>query len=145
MNLSQYVKKKNGVPFGHPNSLRNNLKRSLGAKNFSAFWNYWNPIFGFYLGTKVFKPLKRVFSNGVSVVITFIVCGFIHDLVTMLISQKLTLFFTLWFLIMGTAVAVTKRINYDLSRYAWWLRAFVNLVIISLCLLLTIFINKTYS
>jgi hypothetical protein len=61
MNLSEYVEKRNGVPIGHPSSLRNNLHRSLGAKNFSVFWNFWNPIFGYYLGTKVFKPLKKVF------------------------------------------------------------------------------------
>ena len=58
MNLSEHVKKRNGVPVGHSNSVRNNLYRSLGAKNFSAFWNFWNPIFGYYLGVKVFKPLK---------------------------------------------------------------------------------------
>ena len=40
MNLAQYVKKKNGVPMGHPKSLRNNLYRSLGAKNFATFWTF---------------------------------------------------------------------------------------------------------
>jgi septation ring formation regulator EzrA len=28
---------------GHPNSLRNNLQKSISAKNFHTFWNYWNP------------------------------------------------------------------------------------------------------
>jgi hypothetical protein len=63
MKLSEYIKKRNGVPFGHPNSLRNNLERSLGANNFSTFWNFWNPIFGYYLGTTVSRPLKKNISN----------------------------------------------------------------------------------
>lgn len=56
MNLSEYIKKKNGVPIGHPKSLPNNLKRAIGAKNFATFWNNWNPIFGYYLDIKIFKP-----------------------------------------------------------------------------------------
>lgn len=59
MKLSEYIKKRNGVPIGHSKSLQDNLQRSLGAKNFSTFWHFWNPIFGYYLGTKIFKLLKK--------------------------------------------------------------------------------------
>jgi hypothetical protein len=52
MTLGEYIKKRNGVAIGHPQSLKNNLSRSLGAKNFSSFWHHWNPIFGYYLGKK---------------------------------------------------------------------------------------------
>lgn len=100
MTLSDYVKKINGVPFGHSNSLRNNLYRSLGAKNFSTFWNYWNPIFGYYLGKKIFKPLKRIFPIGLALIFTFIFCGLLHDFVTTILRKKISLFFTFWFLIM---------------------------------------------
>lgn len=57
--LTDYVRKRNGVSIGSPRSLINNLYRSLGAKNFSTFWNDWNPIFGYYLGKFIFKPLKK--------------------------------------------------------------------------------------
>lgn len=145
MKLSEYVKKRNGVPFGHSSSLRNNLHRSLGAKNFSAFWNYWNPIFGYYLGKKIFKPLKKVFPTGFSLVLTFIFCGSIHDLITTLIRGKLSLFFSVWFLLMGTMVVFSKCLDYDLSGKRWFFRAFINLSIICSCLFLTNYLNAIFK
>lgn len=141
MKLSEYVKKRNGVPIGHSRSLQYNLQRSLGAKNFSAFWNFWNPIFGYYLGTKIFKPLKRVFPITISLILTFIFCGMVHDLVTTLVRVKLSLFFSVWFFLMGIAVVAAKYINYDLSGKKWLCRVTMNIVIIGLCLLLTILLN----
>jgi hypothetical protein len=141
MKLSEYVRKRNGVPIGHSSSLHNNLQRSLGAKNFSAFWNFWNPIFGYYLGAKIFKPLKRVLPIGFAVILTFVFCGLIHDLVTTIIRGKLSLFFSVWFLLMGTAVTVSKYLKYDLSKKKWIFRAFINLTIIGICLFLTNYLN----
>lgn len=111
MKLSEYIKKRNGVPIGHSRSLQYNLQRSLGAKNFSAFWNFWNPIFGYYLGTKVFKPLKKVFPIAISLILTFIFCGMVHDLVTTLVRGKLSLLFSVWFFLMGIAVVATHKIH----------------------------------
>ena len=145
MNLSEYVKKKNGVPMGHLNSLRNNLHRSIGAKNFPTFWNFWNPFFGYYLGTKIFKPIKKIFPVGFAVILTFLFCGLVHDLVTTLARGKLSLFFAIWFLIMGVVVAVSKKINYDLSHKKWILRALVNLSLIAVCLLLTMYLNTVFN
>ncbi|MDP3469846.1 MAG: hypothetical protein Q8S11_16005 [Daejeonella sp.] len=145
MKLSEYVKKRNGVPIGHSSSLQNNLQRSLGAKNFSAFWNFWNPIFGYYLGTKIFKPLKRELPAGFAVVLTFVFCGLVHDLVTTLIRGKLSLFFSVWFLLMGTAVTVSKFLNYDLSNKKWIFRALMNLTIIGVCLFLTNYLNTIWK
>ncbi len=142
MNLSEYVAKRNGVPIGHPKSLRNNLQRSLGAKNFSAFWNFWNPIFGYYLGNKIFRPLKNILPVAFALVLTFIFCGFVHDLVTTLLRGKLSLFFSVWFFLMGVSVAITKYINYDLSKKVWIFRAVGNVLIIGFCALLTIWLNS---
>lgn len=144
MNLSEYIKRRNGVPLGHPDSLRNNLHKSLGAKNFSAFWNFWNPIFGYYLGTKIFKPLKRVFPPAFSLILTFVFCGFVHDMVTTLIRQKISLFFSVWFLLMAVFVVASKQINYDFSKQPWLLRAFANLSIIGTCFFLTKYLNTFF-
>ena len=142
MKLSEYIKKRNGVPIGHSKSLQNNLKKSLGTKNFSTFWNYWNPIFSYYLGTKIFKPLKKVFPIGISLVLTFVFCGLIHDVVTTLVRGKISLFFTVWFFIMGFMVVISKQLNYDISNQKWILRAFLNLSIIGACLFLTNALNR---
>lgn len=117
----------------------------MGAKNFSAFWNFWNPIFGYYLGTKIFKPLKKIFPVTLAVVFTFIFCGLIHDLVTTLFRNKLSLFFSVWFLLMGIAVAITQYINYDLSQKQWIFRAAINLLIIGFCVLLTLWLNTVFK
>lgn len=145
MNLSQYVKKRNGVPFGHPDSLRNNLYKSLGARNFSTFWSFWNPVFGYYLGTKIFKPLKRLFPSAFSLLLTFVFCGLIHDLVTTVVRGKVSLFFAVWFLLMGIAVLITKHFNYDLSSRKWFVRTLVNLIIIVLCFFLTYCLNIIFK
>ncbi len=145
MTLADYVKKINGVPFGHSNSLRNNLYRSLGAKNFSTFWNYWNPIFGYYLGKKIFKPLKRIFPIGLALIFTFIFCGLLHDFVTTILRKKISLFFTFWFLIMSLFVLISKKINYNLSDQKWIIRTIINLFIIGFCFFLTRFLNTLLS
>ena len=145
MRLSEYVKKRNGVPIGHSKSLKNNLQRSLGAKNFSTFWNFWNPIFGYYLGTKIFKPLKKLFPIALAVILTFSFCGLIHDLVTTLVRGKLSLFFSVWFLLMGTTVTISNYFYYDLSKKEWIFRAFINLTIIGMCLFLTNYLNTIFK
>ena len=113
MNLSDYVKKRNGVPLGATDSLRNMLFRSLGAGRFSIFWKYWNPIWGFYLGNYNFKPLKVIFPPALSLIITFVVCGFIHDLVIMALKREFILQLTPSFLFMGLSVVSGDYLKID--------------------------------
>lgn len=142
MNLGDYIKKRNGVPIGSSKSLSNNLYRSLGAKNFSTFWNYWNPIFGYYLGRFIFKPLKRIFPVAIALLLTFVFCGLLHDLITMLVWGKTSGFFTIWFLAMGFAVLLTDLFQLNFSRQLWIIRALANFSIISICFLLSLFIMR---
>ncbi len=132
MNLSDYVKKRNGVPLGSKNSLRNMFARSLGAGKFSSFGRYWNPIWSYYLGKNIFKPLKIILPSSLSLILTFIICGFIHDSVIMLLRWQFTLIFTPWFLLMGIWVIVSDLIAMDYSKLRWINRALINLVIIGI-------------
>ena len=134
MNLSDYVKRRNGVPLGNSDSLRNMLNRSLGAGKFSIFWQYWNPIWGFYLGKYVFKPLKLILPQALSLIITFVICGFIHDLAIMLLKRKFILLLTPWFLFMGLGVILSDYAKIDYSKFPWIVRAIINIIIISSCL-----------
>ena len=142
MTLTDYIEKRNGVSLGSPRSLRNNFYRSLGSKNFSTFWNYWNPIFGYYLGKLVFKPLKRIFPVTISLLLTLIFCGLIHDTVTTIFRGKISFFFSIWFLFMGLAVLITRIFKHNFSKSLWIVRASINLSIISTCLIITIYINR---
>ena len=134
MNLSDYLKKRNGVPIGNSDSLRNMLMRSLGAGKFSIFWKYWNPIWGYYLGKYIFKPLKIIFPPALSLLITFAFCGFLHDLVIMLLRWNFELLLTPWFLLMGFCVVLGDYAKIDYSKFIWVIRASINILIISSCL-----------
>ena len=136
MNLSNYVKKRNGVPLGNRDSLSNMLNRSLGAGKFSIFWQYWNPIWGYYLGKNIFKPLKFIFPPALSLIITFVVCGFIHDLAIMLLKWKFTLLRTQWFLLMGLSVIFGDYAKIEYSKFPWIARAAINILTILSCLLI---------
>ena len=127
---------------GSSKSLRNNLYRSFGAKNFSTFWNYWNPIFGYYLGKYIFKPLKKKLPVAVALLLTFIFSGLIHDTVTTIYRGKISLFFTIWFSFMGVAVLITRYLKHNFNRQKWIYRASVNLSIIWLCFLITFYLTK---
>ena len=145
LSLNQYIKKRNGVSMGSSGSLRNNLYRSLGARNFATFWNYWNPIFGYYLGKFIFKPLKRIFPVSVSLVLTFTFCGLVHDAVTTLVRGNISFFFTTWFLWMSLAVLLTRFLKHNFSTKNWLVRTLINLGIIGICLILTIYTVEEYN
>ena len=130
MTLGEYIKKRNGVPSGHSQSLRNNLSRSLGAKNFSSFWHHWNPIFGYYLGKKIFKPIKRFAPSAIALILTFIFCGLVHDIVSIIFRGKTTFLFSFWFLFMGTCVLLCNYFKQNLAHKNWSTRALTNLFLI---------------
>jgi len=95
------------------------LLRSFGTQTFAGFWQHWNPIWGYYLGKYVFVPLRTLFPNHVSVVLTFVVCGLIHDLVIMAVRQDVVFLFTPWFFFLGISVVLGKLLRVDFAAYAW--------------------------
>ncbi len=136
MNLSDYIKKRNDVSLGDTNSLRNMMIRSLGAGKFSRFWIYWNPIWSYYLGKYIFKPLKFIFPTALSLILTFTFCGFLHDLAIMLLRWNFELLLTPWFLLMGFCVVLGDYAKIDYSKFTWIIRASINILIILSCLLI---------
>ncbi len=142
MTLSEYVLRRNGVPLGTGDSLRNMLSRSLGAGTFSEFWQYWNPIWGYYLGLYIFKPLKSILPSSIALIITFVACGFIHDLAVMLLKWKFSLLLTQWFLFMGLSVILGKTANINYSKFPWIMRAAINILVISGCFVIAHQLNK---
>ncbi len=144
MTLSEFVLRRNGVPLGAGDSLRNMLSRSLGAGTFSEFWQYWNPIWGYYLGMYIFKPLKSILPSSLALIITFVACGFIHDLAVMLIKWKFSLLLTQWFLIMGLSLIFGKYTNINYSKFHWIVRAAINTAVIAGCFFVAQQINNLW-
>ncbi len=145
LTLALYIRRRNGVPVGSRGSLRNMLRRSLGAATLADFWRYWNPVFGYYLGTYIFSPLRRVLPRALALVLTFVACGVLHDAVTIAIRGSVTFLFTPWFFLMGLGVVVGQRIGWDLSDRPWALRAGVNLTYVLACLGTTLVARRIFG
>jgi len=135
--LSEYVKKRNGVALGSAGSMTNMLKRSLGASSFYIFWQYWNPIWGYYLSRKIMKPLSNLFPMWLAIIMTFAVSGALHDLAVSLVKWELTFLFTPWFTLMSLVVLATKKFGVSYSDYHWLVRALINISLITVCFVLT--------
>jgi hypothetical protein len=129
--LAQFVKLRNGVPLGHADSLKNMLSRSLGAGSFAQFWQYWNPVWGYYLSQFVYQPIKRFFGKSIAVVATFFVSGFLHDLAIMLLKQQSSILLTTWFTFMGLAVVLSEAAKLRYGALPWFVRALINTGFIS--------------
>ena len=134
--LAQYVHRRNGVPLGHPHSLRNMLHRSLGAGSFAEFWHYWNPIWGYGLGRYVYAPIQSVLPPAFALILTFAVSGGLHDLATAAVRRSGAFFFTPWFFVLGVGVVLGRALGFDFSSRPWWMRASINLSYLALCLAL---------
>lgn len=114
------------------------LRRSFGAASFAGFWRYWNPVFGYGLGKYVFAPLKRFLPSTLALILTFVACGALHDLVAISIRGTATFPFSAWFLMLGVGVVLGNASGMDLSRKPWALRASLHLAYLVVCLVVSI-------
>ncbi|MDE3270514.1 acyltransferase [Pseudoalteromonas sp. G4] len=133
LSLRQYVKRRNGVPLGASSSLTNMLKNALGAKNFSQFWLYWNPIWGYYLATKIQKPLTHFLPHTLALILTFSISGLLHDLAVSLIKKDTFFVCTPWFFVMSLAVIVSSKLKVDVSKYPFFIRAIIHTSTVIIC------------
>lgn len=129
------------MAIGAKGSMYNMLYRSFGAVNFAKFWQHWNPIFSYYLGRDIYVPLKRRMPASLALVATFVACGALHDIVTMLVRQDLALFFVPWFATLGICVVLSNILILDYSKLSWLMRAVINASIIILCLVIALAIR----
>lgn len=121
------------------------LQRSFGATSFAEFWQHWNPIWGYGLGKYVYAPLQRVLPAASAVVMTFVVSGLLHDLVTMALRGSVTFFFVPWFLILGLGVVLGRAVEMDMSRHPFWVRASINVTYLAVGAALTILTTKVLA
>lgn len=118
------------------------LRRSLGAGSFAGFWRFWNPVFGYYLGRYSYAPLQRVMPRGPALILTFSLCGAIHDAVTTALRGSVTLLFTSWFIFLAIGVLIGNACGMDLSQRTWIVRAGVNLAYLATCLLISVLFRQ---
>jgi hypothetical protein len=56
------------------------FSRSFGASDFTRFWQYWNPLGGYFLGYFCYAPLRRFAPRPLCLIVTFALNGLLHDL-----------------------------------------------------------------
>lgn len=145
LSLAQYVKKRNGVPLGASDSMKNMLSRSFGASSFPVFWRYWNPIWGYYLSRNVMRPIANFLPISLATFITFLVSGALHDIAVSIIKWKTIFFFTPWFGLMGLTVIFSKWAGVSYGLVSWPVRALINASIILISLGITYFLETLYA
>ncbi|WP_334050473.1 acyltransferase [Alteromonas gracilis] len=145
LSLAQYVKKRNGVPLGASDSMKNMLSRSFGASSFPVFWRYWNPIWGYYLSRNVMRPVANFLPISLATFITFLVSGALHDIAVSIIKWKTILFFTPWFGLMGLMVIGSKGAGISYGHVSWPVRALINASFILISLGITYFLETLYA
>ena len=138
MTLNQYIERRNGVPLGASGALRNMLHRSFGAGSFATFWRYWNPIFGYYLAKYVDSPLRRVLTRSIALILTFVICGALHDLAAMAVRGSVVFFCTMMFFFFAVGVLVGRWTGLSFSGLPWPARAAINFTYLVACFALAL-------
>ena len=148
MTIDRYLQFRLG-PGPPPTLVMNMFIRSFTAPTLRAFWQYWNPGYGYYLLTYCYQPLRRVFPHPLAMLITFLLCGFLlHDilyLVPMLLSKAPSLpipFMSCWFLIIGIGVALSEGLRIHFRGVRPLLRVPLHLGFLVFTFSLTFYISS---
>lgn len=71
------------------------------AASFSQFWAGWNPVWAYWLSRSVYRPLRRIWPRPPAMIATFAVSGVVHNVIAVGVTQRLSLFTTLFFCAVG--------------------------------------------
>jgi hypothetical protein len=137
--LSEYVKYRTGVALGAKGSLVNVFKRSFGAGSIQEFWQYWNPIWGYYLAILIYHPSRKFLPKYLDILITFLVSGLIHDFAVWVFKGKFSLLITLMFLFFSLGLIISEVFKINYSGFSLLFRIVFNLMYLSACVFLAVF------
>lgn len=116
--LTQYINHRLGVT---PRiQAINFLGKPFGAKSLAEFWQYWNPVWNYYLCYFCYKPLRKYLPRWICVLLTFFLCGLLHDLpfIMLAFAAGRPPFFTITFFLSlnGILVMLTENFNLRLPK-----------------------------
>lgn len=114
----------------------NFLAKPFGARSLAEFWQYWNPVWNYYLYFYCYRPLRKVLPRWLCVLLTFFMCGLAHDLPFCILSYAAAgrppLFTITFFLSLnGVLVVVTELLNLRLTKvpvFGKWLTHIATLL-----------------
>lgn len=96
------------------------FQRAFGAPSFRAFWRHWDPLYGYLLRYYCYLPLRRIFPDSLSLVITFAISGFLlHDLVIWgVVGHPLFPVVTFAFVLLAGLVLVSSAVGLSLRKFS---------------------------
>jgi MBOAT, membrane-bound O-acyltransferase family len=134
--LTQYINHRLGVT--PQEQAVNFLAKPFGARSFTEFWQYWNPVWGYYLFYYCYHPLHKKLPRSLSVFLTFLICGFIHDLpfaIAAYVTNGKLPFFTIttFFILIGSLVVITEKVKFQFTSVPIRLRWLIHITFLLLC------------
>ena len=101
--------------------IRNMFFKPFISSSFRSFWKYWNPSWGYFLLFYCYKPIRTIFPSWASLIITFLICGLLHDIIYMIPimmneGEFVFPFITMWFLIISIGILLTEYLQIDFKK-----------------------------
>jgi hypothetical protein len=136
--LTQYINHRLGAT--SEEQAINFLGKPFGARSLAEFWQYWNPVWSYFLLFYCYRLLRRNLPRWLSVVVTFLFCGLLHDLPFGILSYSkvgrppfftLTAFLTL----NGLLVVLSEKVRFRLTRIPTGFRWLTHVTILTMCYL----------
>ena len=132
MELQRYLSFKFGHYTGSLDCILYMLKASFYAPTFRRFWQNWNPLWSYYLLYYLYQPMSKKLSQQTATFFTFLLSGFIHDCVAMIIMSKPSIIMTLSFSIAALIVLLEKRLGVSALAIPKVLRPIYHIFLITL-------------
>jgi len=129
--------------------LKSMFVKAFRAKTAKEFWNYWNPVFGYYMLFYFYKPLTNKVPRAIRVIATFTVSGFfLHDLLLWwpfcwIIAYKTHFpMGTVWFLFLAIIMLILEKKGFSTERYSPKARVLTNFIYLGIALGLTLLVES---
>lgn len=146
MTVEEYIQFRTGAT-KIPLIVRNMFLKPFSSPSLRSFWKYWNPGFGYYLLFYCYKPTRNVFPHWISYIVTFVVCGLLHDLIYLIPIMIMNgggfifPFITVWFLVISIGVLITEHLQIDFKKFDKKIRPIFHLSYLVSTFCLTRFID----
>jgi hypothetical protein len=117
------------------------------ASSLRKFWWYWNPGYGYFLLFYCYRPLRSVLPHSMALIITFLICGFLHDIlyiVPMAIMDggKIPLpFVSTWFLFISIGIIISEYLRIDFKNIQSEIRPIIHFGFLALTFASTVYLS----
>jgi len=121
--------------------------KAFQAKSAKEFWNYWNPIFGYYMLFYFYKPLTNKVPRAIRVIATFTFSGFfLHDILLwwpfcwMIAYKTCFPLGTIWFFFLSIIMLILEKIGFNTKKYSQKVRVLANFIYLGIAMALTLLV-----